>query len=215
MGLTVKINRAPLERVRLATELLNITPGDMAGPVLIRVGEVHREQEKEVFSTQGATSIVGRWAPLSADYAARKKAALLSGRRELKASGFKKKEERSILRGLMKRPISMNILVWSGDMRDRFLRVARPEYIQRALVAAGNVYLMQFGAASDIASYHAQLEGSGVAFGSKLPRRDMITKTEPQRMEMLKAIVDWYRNERVPQVIGYLGSASRGQSVHG
>jgi len=184
----VDVNRRSFERIRSATQLLQITEGDMRGPVLTRTAQVHRVQEREIFSSEGALGGSGPWAPLSPAYAARKRAAMLSGRRERRAA----KSAGGLARiaaalGLQKspsRPISMKILVWSGDMRDRFLTHGRKENIERYVPTGPGRGELQFGAESQIASYH-------VAGSTTLPRRDMIVKTRQQVIEILDAIVRW------------------------
>ena len=166
MKLRIDVNQDGFKRLRTMAEALTITAGDLRGPVLVRVGQKHREQMKNVFASQGATSGRGRWAALSASYRARK-------RRLLGSAG--------------------KILVLSGDMRDRFITPSRAEYVQ-SFHAAGNLGIFLLGALSSIAGYH--FRGS-----RRLPRRDMVTKTAGQIAAIRKVLVDWYRKERVPQVL--------------
>lgn len=200
MQLKVDVNRSGLERVRRATDLLVITRGDLQGPVLTRVAQVHRQQEAAIFASEGADGAAGTWPPLSPDYAERKRRAGRSGMAAVK--GTKGKARTAALRAL-RRPISQKILVWSGDMKDRFLRHGRAENIERFVQTGPATGKFQLGAASKIAGYH--FKG-----GARLPRRDMITKTTEQVAECWRAIVEWYRTERIPQAQRAIRAASGG-----
>jgi hypothetical protein len=191
------------ERLRSVTDVLKITPGDLAGPVLLRMDAVHRQQEAEVFSTEGAAGAAGKWPALSAAYAAAKRRA--GGLGAAQVRGKKGKARVTALRGL-RAPISQKILVWSGQTRDRFTQATAPGHIARLLQRGVSTFVYQFGAASDIAFYHR--------FGTRrLPVRDMITKTPAQVQALLQVIVNWYRIERLPQAmraINAVGGSSGG-----
>ena len=208
-------NTQGIERIRSAARLFEVTQLDMAGPVLVRLSQEHQRQEREIFSTEGAAGGQGRWPALSPEYAARKRAAMGAGRAA--ARGKKGKPRTTLLRRLG-RPISMRILVWSGDMRDRFLRPSRPEYVARYVETGPATGRFEFGAASDIASYHAQQRGAG---GGRLPRRDMVIKTPQQMTRLRVAFLDWYRKERVPmafralRAFGLPGTTGRGMPLRG
>jgi hypothetical protein len=199
MGFRVDVNRRGFERLRHGISLLEITEGDMQGPVLTRAAQVHRKQEREIFATEGAAGGGGTWAGLSPAYAARKRAAMLAGRKERKEAKTLVGKIKSLVQGAKDRPISMKVLIWSGDMRDRFLTPGRPEYVERYISTSPGRGSFQFGAASTIASYHK-------AGGAHLPVRDMVTKSRAQVIEILDSVVKWYRNERVPQAMRAIGA---------
>jgi hypothetical protein len=171
----VDLNRRGMERVREIAKGFEITAGDIRGPILSRAAAVHRKQEARIFASEGGVGASGRWPALSPEYAEHKRRALS--------------------------PRRPKILVWSGDMKERFLTPSRKEYIERA-VQRGKRWVLQFGASSEIAGYH--YEG-----GPNLPKRDMITKTARQIGELRRSLVEWYRTERVPQVRRALAVAAR------
>lgn len=180
--LQVDINRKAYERLRHCNDLFAITPGDLKGPVLTRLAQVHRTQEKRIFASEGREGGRGSWPPLSPAYAIHKR----------KKVGTKP------------------ILVWSGDMKERFIKPSRREYIERALIREkkGKVerVVFQFGARSVIATYHfrgftgTRTSSKGLVFSWRLPRRDMVTKSSKQIAAMRQAVIDWYQKERLPQV---------------
>lgn len=203
MQLKVDFNRQGLERLRSAADLLVITAGDLQGPVLTRVAQEHRKQESRIFTSEGAEGQSGAWPRLSPAYAERKRQAMLEGREIVTVPGFfarlagkkgrkLKGKERTAAARALGRPISMKILVWSGEMRDRFLRHSHPANIERFVQTGPNIGKFQLGAASEIAGYH--FDGN-----QNLPRRDMISKTKAQYDALLQRIVDWYQKERIPQ----------------
>lgn len=197
-NLKVDVNRQGFERLRSATDLLVITRGDLQGPVLTRVAQAHRKQEAAIFASEGGQGASGVWPRLSPAYAQRKATAGRAGRAAVK--GKKGKARTAALRAL-KAPISQKILVWSGDMKDRFLSASRPENIEQFVQTSPTGGVFQLGASSTIAGYH--FEG-----GPHLPRRDMVTKTREQVLAIWQAIVDWYRTERLPQVFRAIRLAS-------
>lgn len=182
-------NPNAFKRLRKLSDALKITNGDLAGPVLIRLGQVHRKQETAIFATEGAIGAFGKWPMLNPRYAKRKRRVV--GRRK--------------------------ILVLTGDTKGRFTKASSPYYIQRFSPTAEGKGIYQFGAASDVAAAHvhgnpglAPLRSSvaGLVFGGKanrLPIRNMITKTAQQVAEIKTRLVDWYRKERIPQVLRHLG----------
>lgn len=165
MKLKVDVNRESFERLRSATDLLVITRGDLQGPVLTRVAQEHRRQETRIFASEGAEGGGGTWPQLSPEYAKRKRR-LRPGRR---------------------------MLVWSGDLKDRFLKHSHPDNIETFQVTGPSQGAFLLGARSEIGGYH--FRGN-----PNLPRRDMVTKTRAQVQSIWQAIVNWYRNERMPQV---------------
>ena len=197
--LRVDINRQAFERLRDLGDLLKVTDGDLRGPVLTRVAQLHRKQEAAIFASEGAEGGAGGWPPLSPEYAKQKQRALTGGRKA-RAAQRKATKEAGVFgllgSGFAARrtpPLSMKVLIWSGEMRDRFLRPSNRNY-HEDMVAEGRMRVLRFGARSSIASYHR--EGSAT-----LPVRDMILKTPRQVSALLRAIVDWYRTERVPQFL--------------
>ncbi len=178
-------NPEGFKRMRSMSEALKITPSDMAGPVLVVLGTIHRKQQKEVFATQGLVGAGGIFAPLSLRYAERKKKVV--GRKE--------------------------ILQLTGDLKRRFTERGNSNYIQR-VTPAGKEWLFQFGAVSDIAAAHLlgnpDIAGSPRSilsrkvFGGTAPRlpvRDLINKTDKQVVELEQGFVLWYRKQRIPQVL--------------
>jgi len=191
--LKVKTHPEAFERVRTQAQLLNITPGDMQGPVIRRLDAVHRQQETRIFATEGAEGGGGAWPRLSPEYAARKRAAAAGGRQE--AKGKKGKERLAFLRS-KGRPIANKILVWTGETRARFTKTGA-YHVARVIVRGAAGYIVQLGAASTIASYHEHGAGN-------LPVRDPVKKTPFQISELQRAIADWYTNERVKPVARFL-----------
>jgi hypothetical protein len=205
----LKVNKDGMQRLRVGTEAFAITRGDLEGPILVRLGQEHRRQEKRIFASEGAEGEQGKWPSLSPAYKAFK----------VRAVGPRKK-----------------ILVFSGDMKQRFIKPSRTEYIQTMDITGDSKgatkAIVSLGARSEIAGYHFQ--GSDVTRRSrpgtgknkkrgkrkkpfkaktyrvKLPRRDMITKTTDQILAMRQVLIDWYRDERVPQAQRALARKVRG-----
>jgi len=198
--LAVDANREAFPRLRTCSEALGVSVEDMKGPVLTRLSQAHRKQEKNIFESEGARGATGVWEPLSPEYE-RRKIALVAG---------------------------MPILVFSGDMRNRFVSPSRPENIERFVPSSkkkGQALrgIFQFGAVSGIATFHflgsdstrRSRPGAGKnkkknkrtkpfkskTFRVRLPRRDMVTKSPAQLRDLQKVFIDWYRTERVPQVV--------------
>lgn len=202
--LQVDVNRKAFPRIRSASDAFLITARDFQGPVLTRLAQLHRKQEKRIFATEGADGVQAGWDALSLDY--------------------QKKKQR-----LLGTP--GKILVVSGDMRATFIEPTRKEYVERFIPIGKDPKIVggtfQFGSRNVIAPYHYQ-RGVGVGtttvrkskpgtgrnrkkrkrtrpFRSKtfsifLPRRDMVSKTAAHISAMKVAFVNWYRNERVPQI---------------
>lgn len=174
-----------IKRVRSKLDALRLDDRDMAGPVLVVLGTVHRRQQSDAFVSEGATTAGGRWAALNPLYAARK----------AKAGGKRK------------------VLQLSGDMKARFISRANRSYIQRFIPRGGGRGIFQFGAHSDVAAAHRagapalaprQSPQAKRAFGGRAPRmpvRDMLTKTPAQIAEFAVAFKRWYIEKRVPQVL--------------
>lgn len=98
------INPAAFERLRVIHRgVIPVTDGDMAGPLLKQLGQIHRAQERRVFAKQAQGEIYP-WARLKPATIARK-------RRILGSAG--------------------KILVFSGETKARFITASRPQYIQR------------------------------------------------------------------------------------
>lgn len=211
--LPVDINRKFLPRIRSCIDALEITARDMQGPVLTRLAQVHRKQEKRIFASEGKEGARGPWPDLSRPYAA-----------------FKRRVRGS----------EHPILVFSGDMKERFILPSRSEYIERAVFEGRKGdkierVKFQFGARSQIAVHHflgsdtiqRSKPGRGknkkkvkrtkpfrsVTFRTVLPKRDMVTKTGKQITELRNAFVAWYRNERVPQVVKVCASEMRKATI--
>ena len=181
MRIRVQLNDAGFERLRTATGALRLSEGDYAGPVLRAFDAVHRKQVKQAFTTQGASTPGGRWAPLNVRYAARKRIA---------APGKK-------------------ILTLTGETARRFTLAKYPGHIARhigkgrfefgavssvaAAHAAGNPLL----ARQRVGPTRASSIFGGIA--PRLPVRDMILKTAAQVAEFTQALTVFYL-KRVDQV---------------
>jgi hypothetical protein len=185
LRVVIKKNPEAFRRVRKTMEEgLALTNGDMAGPVLVILGQVHREQEKAIFGTEGRAN-VGGWPALSPPYA---------------------KKKRKLTRRRM-----LNL---TGDMKSRFTVPTNPAYVQRFVPRGINGSgVFQFGAVSAIAAAHlhgrpemAAIKQSGLSrkiFGGiarRLPVRDMISKTAGMVSQMNVALSNWYA-KRVQQVL--------------
>jgi len=184
MRVRVEINRTGYKRMRSFSDAMKLNLADMSGPLLTHLGRVHRRQEKNIFATEGESGGAGAWEPLNRHYALRKR----------------RKYGRA------------RMLVLSGDMRRRFTVPSSPLYVQKYVPVSGAVGEYQFGAQSDVAAAHLSGDPgkaksqSGAArriFGgtaSRLPARDMITKSGAQIEELRRAFVVWY-SERTKQVV--------------
>ena len=212
----VSLNTHAYPRLRECAEALKITDGDMAGPVLNKMGQLHRKQQSDIFSTQGAAGAAGKWQALSSRYARQKAAGGRASTRKLSGKipanllgkGFTIFSARAAL-GFSGRG---KILVLTGDTRRRFTKATAPEYVQQFVPAGGGRGVFRFGAMSDVAAAH--LHGNPAlaphrsyaarkVFGGdapNLPVRDMVTKTEAQRQEFIPVFVTWY-TARVKQVL--------------
>lgn len=183
-----RTNPYAFERLREKTEELRITKADLAGPVLVEMGELHRRQMNDIFRTEGAAGGAGKFQPLSAAYAIKKKA--VAARKK--------------------------ILQLTSDLKDRFTKPKNPNYIQR-YIDRGDRGVFQFGARSSVAAAHffgqPALAGPPASdkakkvFGGiapRLPRRDMITKTAEQVTQFRLLFIAWY-NKRIAQVTRHTG----------
>jgi len=159
----------------------------MADPALLRaLGAVHRRQETRIFASEGAEGARGRWDPLNERYAKRKTKAV--GRRK--------------------------ILVFSNDMKDRFIKAENPGYVQEFIPTSEALGLFRFGARSDVAAAHLRgnpalaLRQSALArkvFGGRAPRlpvRDMVTKTQAHLAELRERLRTWYIARLKQQIRG-------------
>jgi hypothetical protein len=126
MKVVIRKNPEVFKRLRTKAEALIVSPGDFAGPVLVRLGQVHRRQEKAIFASQGAAGGSGRWPKLSPGYAKWKKR-VFPGRK---------------------------ILVLSGEMKERFTVPSRPEYVQRFTSSGQSGGVFSFGAIDEVAVKH-------------------------------------------------------------
>jgi hypothetical protein len=184
--LRVRVDMKAFERTRGRVNDLAVTPGDFKGPVMTVLSQVHREQEKLIFRTEGAAGAGGKFSPLNPSYAARKR----------KAVGNRK------------------ILQLTGDMKDRFTMRSHPGFYQECVVQSAARALYRLGARSNVAAAHAagdpKLANAAARsmaakklFGGlapRLPRRDMNTKTDAMYRELTRAFTEWYI-KRVRQVL--------------
>lgn len=215
MKLRIRTNPDAFDRLRNCTNAFLITRGDLKGPILIRLGQEHRRQEKRIFASEGREGQAGKWEGLSPAYKASK----------VRAVGSRRK-----------------ILVFSGEMKKRFITKSRSEYIQEMIIQKetrrGKITgrqtgvaqaMVRLGARSQIAVHHFEgasstrrskpgtgknkrksprtdSEGRFVAFkpktfSVKLPMRDMVTKTSDQIIALQRVLVRWYQKERLPQIL--------------
>ncbi len=184
-----RTNPYAFDRLREKTDALRVTKGDLAGPILVEMGALHRKQMNDIFRTEGAAGAGGKFVPLNPSYAARKK----------KLGGRKK------------------ILQLTKDMVARFTKPKNPNYFQR-YVDRGESGVFEFGARSDVAAAHFHGNPALAAPGSRsavakklfggvaknLPRRDMITKTQEQVTQFRLLFIAWY-HKRVAQVMRHQG----------
>lgn len=183
----IRITKNPeaFERLRTQNKALRITGGDLHGPVLVRLGQVHRDQMRKVFTSEGAEGAAGRWPALSPVYEERKR----------KVLGQKK------------------MLVLTGRTRARLTVKNSPYYIQRYLSRSDTSGVYQFGALSSVAAAHqhglpglaqGKTSAASLVFGGTAPRlpvRDMIMKTTMQMSQLQLRVLQWYTDERIPQVL--------------
>lgn len=185
MHLIVKRNPDGFRPVRTIAEALAISAGDMAGPVLVELGVIHRRQQNRIFATEGAAGGSGRWPALNPSYAARKRARY----------GRKK------------------ILQLTGDTKDRFTKPTNIGYVQRFVPrGTSGSGLFQFGAYSTVAAAHyfgnpllvrLRSRSSRILFGGvakRLPVRDLITKKAAMVDGFNFGLNTWYQ-KRVAQVL--------------
>lgn len=185
MNVRITPNRDGFRRLRQFMEALQVSEGDMKGPVVKVLGVEHRRQVTRAFTSQGSSTPRGRWAALNPRYAERKKTAF----------GRKK------------------ILQLTGETKARFTRASHSEYVQEYVPSSNTRGVFRFGARSSIAAAHkagdpllarGQSADARRVFGGKAPRlavRDMIAKTREQVDAIRQAFADWYINKRVPQVV--------------
>ena len=188
----VRKNREAFSRLRSMSDALTITTGDLQGPILLSLGRVHRRQQELIFLSEGALGGSGKWPALGPDYAKRKGATL--GRQK--------------------------ILNLTGRTKDRFTKATNPHYIQEFVPTGEASGVFRFGADSDIASGHlrgdptiatGQSETARSIFSgraSRLPVRDMISKSAEQIGEIREGLSRWYRQERIPQVLRNLSQTT-------
>lgn len=126
MKVVIRKNPYIMKRLMTQNQAFAITNADLGGQVLVRLGVVHRRQEKAIFASQGAAGASGRWPKLSPGYA---------------------KWKRRVFPG-------KKILVLSGEMKERFTVPSRPEYIQRFTPTGEGRGVVSFGASDEVAVKH-------------------------------------------------------------
>lgn len=126
MKVTVKTNPEGIRRVRTLAQALGLPHADMAGPVLVELGVVHRKQENRIFATQGSAGASGRWPALSPGYAAKKR----------------------------KQFPGKKILQRTGDMKARLTKRSNPNYYQDYVPRSAARGTFRFGARSGLAAAH-------------------------------------------------------------
>ena len=126
MNVCVRTNREGFKRVRTMAEALQLSDGDMRGPVLTLFGQLHRKQTKRIFATEGGEGASGKWPALSPAYAKKKRK--LFGRKP--------------------------ILVATGEMKGRFVIPTNPSYFQRYFPQSAGRGLFRFGARSGKGAAH-------------------------------------------------------------
>lgn len=200
MEIRIETNPGAFDDLQEAVrKAFTITLEEYQGELLNILGVEHRRQEKRIFISEGAEGGRSSWPPLHPDYAAFKEEVL----------GHKP------------------ILVWSGDMRARFVSQMRPEYFQAA-VPVGDAIEYQFGAFSEIAQKHAEgawttilprtlrskRTGKRVTWPKgvlnvQLPIRDMVSKTAAQVEWLMRTIDAWYQRVKVPRAVEQLEAARK------
>lgn len=184
MRVKVTPNPEAFKRLRFMNEALKISEGDMRGPVLIRLGQLHRKQMQRIFASQGTEGRAGRWTELEERYAQRKR----------RTFGRKK------------------ILQLTGETKARFTVRTNPAYVQKYLGrgrwvfgAASNVAAAHFHGSPGLAP-NQSASAKRIFFGiaPRLPVRDMISKTAAQVAEFAAEFKAWYV-QRVRQVLRHFG----------
>jgi hypothetical protein len=199
MEVTIQKNPDAFNRLRSFNQALVISVGDFQGPVLIRVGQVHRKQMARIFATSGRAGASGKWKRLNVRYAERKR----------RVFGNKK------------------ILQLSGEMKRKFTKPSHPSYYQDFIESGGTAGTFRLGARSSKAAAHilgrselapGPSKSSRRIFGgsvNKLPKRDMISKTPRMVEEIRLRIERWYIDERIPQVLRYYAPLIRNSKPGG
>ena len=210
MRVVITENPRAFSRLRNRTEALQISVGDLRGPILRELGMEHRKQQNKIFSTQGGAAASGRWEALSPSYKAKKE-----GRRRTlrKGTGGIKRFEKRTGQKISVGSVSNKILQLTGDMKARFTKKSNASYIQRFSIKRQGKGVFEFGAQSDVAAAHfrgkpklakTQSSGARAAFGGvakRLPVRDMVSKTSIQIDAIRRRLKKWYREKRIPQVL--------------
>jgi hypothetical protein len=160
-------NKRELERLRKRTAALLISDRERQGPILVALDRVHSQQARRAFTTEGV-STGSAWKPLSKGYAAWKRR-VKPGRR---------------------------ILVFSGDMRDRFTLPASANHIREWV----RPWTYLFGVASTKAWRHETGTGEGKQV---LPRRSVLAKTAADLKQFTEAFASYYI-KRTRQVLRHL-----------
>lgn len=177
-------NRPAFKRIRTLQEALVISDGDMAGPVLVRLGQLHRKQQTGIFTSQGATGGAGRWPALNPSYKKRK------GRGKiLQLSGDMKKRFTGA-----KNPAYVQRYVSQGGGKGFF------QFGAMSNVAAAH-------RAGNPALAPNQSAAARKVFGGRAPRlpvRDMIKKSPEHMLQFRLTFIQWYHH-RVAQVTRHFG----------
>lgn len=164
---TMRVNQPGIQRLKTLTQALQLDDADKSGPLLIEMDRVHSRQARRAFTTQGG-SAGSVWAPLSPRYREWKKKAR-PGRR---------------------------ILVFDGDMRDRYTMPSNANHIREFV----RPFTYRFGVASEKAWRHET--GTGVG-KQRLPRRSVLHKTSDDIRQFRAALLLFYR-KRIRQVTRHL-----------
>lgn len=163
----MRSNPAGIERLRTRTQAILLSDADKGGPLLIELDRVHSRQARRAFTTQGA-STGAAWKPLSPGYAKWKRK-VKPGRR---------------------------ILVFNGDMRDRYTMPTNANHIREYV----RPFTYRFGVVSEKAWRHETGTGEG---RQVLPRRSALTKTAEDYRQFVAQLRTFYL-KRVRQVLRHL-----------
>lgn len=82
--LRMRVRPEGFKRIRTKLEALQLTPGDLQGPVLRVMDSVHNKQVRQAFSTRGASVAGGPWPAWSKRYADWRARNPRSGRRMMR-----------------------------------------------------------------------------------------------------------------------------------
>jgi hypothetical protein len=147
-GDPAKLLRDLADATARAREALRRSAQGGGDPELLKaVGELDAAQNAQAFKTEGDKS-GSKWAPLTPGYAEHKRNAI-AGRKSLVRSGIHKLSP--LLKG---RPTTMNILVWSGDLRKSLTAPSVEGRKASQGIVRQNGGAIEVGSRHPLAAYH-------------------------------------------------------------